>query len=85
MATSHFRQFLHSATSPAPYTDIPPRPDCLYGLYTGRCLLQGTTPISGPSFRAGMGLCRINIHNGGLTVKGPAAAAYILASYPHYA
>lgn len=53
MATSHFQQFLHDATSPAPDTDNPLGPDCLYGLYTSWCLLQGRTPRPGAAVRAG--------------------------------
>jgi hypothetical protein len=32
-----------------------------------------------------MRLCRVNVHHGRLRMKGRAAAAYILASYPHAA
>jgi hypothetical protein len=85
VATSHFQQFLHDATSPAPDTDSPLGPDCLYGLYTSWCLLQGMTPKPVASFRTGMRLCRINVHRGRLRMKGRAAADYILASYPHTA
>ncbi|MDQ1058613.1 hypothetical protein QFZ23_002514 [Arthrobacter globiformis] len=85
MATSHFRQFLHHATSPAPDTDIPLGSGCLYGLYTSWCPLQGMTRKSGPSFRAGTRLRRINIHNRRVRMKGRAAAGYILASYRHSA
>jgi hypothetical protein len=85
VAPSHFQQFLHDATSPAPDTDSPLGPDCLYGLYTSWCLLQGMAPKPVASFRAGMRLCRINVHRGRLRMKGRAAADYILASYPHSA
>jgi hypothetical protein len=85
VATSHFQQFLLDATSPAPDTDSPLGPDCLYGLYTSWCLLQGMAPKPVASFRAGMRLCRINVHRGRLRMKGRAAADYILASYPHSA
>jgi hypothetical protein len=83
MATSHFQQFLHDATSPAPDTDTPLGPDCLYGLYTSWCLLQGLTPQPERFFRVGMRLCRVNIHGGRLRMKGQAAADYILSSYPY--
>jgi hypothetical protein len=86
MASSHFQQFLHDATSPAPDTDLPLGPDCLYGLYTSWCLLQGITPSTSTSFRAGMRACNVNVHNGRLRMKGGRAVAdYILASYPHVA
>ena len=83
MATSHFQQFLNDATSPAPDTDIPLGADCLYGLYTSWCLLQGMAPKTSASFRVGMRLCGINVHHSRLKMKGRAAADYILASYPY--
>lgn len=83
MATSHFHQFLHDATSPAPDTDSPLGPDCLYGLYTSWCLLQGLTSKRGASFRAGMRLCRVNVHHGRLRMKGRAARDYALTSCPY--
>jgi hypothetical protein len=83
MAASHFQQFLDDATCPAPDTDSPLGPDCLYGLYTSWCLLHGMTPKSGARFRAGMRLCRVNIRSGKLRMKGRAAADYILTSYPY--
>jgi hypothetical protein len=82
MATSHFRQFLSDATSPAPDTDLPLRPDCLYGLDTSWCLLHGMRPKPGPLFRAGMRVHRINIHRSKLRMNGRAAADYILTSCP---
>lgn len=85
MATSHFQQFLHDATSPAPDTDLPLGPDCLYGLYTSWCLLHGRTPKPDAAFRAAMRLNHINVHNGKLRMKGRAAADYILSSYPYAA
>ena len=83
MATSHFRKFLHEATAPAPDTDVPLGPDCLYGLYTSWCLLHGTTPKPSGAFQTGMRLCQVNVRKGRLRMKGPAAADYILASYPY--
>lgn len=85
MAPSHFRQFLSDATAPAPDTDSPLGPDCLYGLYTSWCLLQGMKPKPDTSFRKGMRMCRINVDSGRLRMKGRAAADYILTSYPHAA
>ncbi|MBT2549697.1 hypothetical protein [Arthrobacter sp. ISL-65] len=83
MATSHFQQFLHDATYPAPETDSPLGPDCLYGLYTSWCLIQGLTPKTDSSFRAGMRRCRVNLRGARRKMKGRAAADYILASYPY--
>ena len=82
MAPSHFQQFLSDATSPAPDTDSPLGPDCLYGLYTSWCLIQGLPPRSDASFRAGMRRCRVNLRGTRRRMKGRAAADYILASYP---
>jgi hypothetical protein len=83
MATSHFQQFLDDATSPAPDTESPLGPDCLYGLYTSWCLIQGLTPKPDSSFRAGMRRCRVNPRGTRRKMKGRAAADYILASYPY--
>ena len=83
VATSHFQQFLHDATTPAADTDSPLGPDCLYGLYTSWCLLQGVKPKRPAVFRAGMRLRGVNVRNGRLRMKGRAAADYILASYPY--
>jgi hypothetical protein len=82
MATSHFQQFLSDATCPAPDTDHPLGPDCLYGLYTSWCLLHGLRPKPDALFRAGMRLQRIDVRGGKLRMKGRAAADYILSSYP---
>ena len=82
MATSHFQQFLRDATTPDADTDSPLGPDCLYGLYTSWCLLQGVKPKRPAVFRAGMRLCGVNVRSGRLRMKGRAAADYILASYP---
>jgi hypothetical protein len=83
MATSHFQQFLSDATSPAPETDSPLGPDCLYGLYTSWCLLHGMRPRTHLSFRAGMRRCRVSLHGSRRRMKGRAAADYILTSYPY--
>jgi len=80
MATSHFEQFLDEATVPDLDTDCPLGTDCLYGLYTSWCLLHGMKPQVDSTFRAAMHRCDIDIH--GRRMRGPAAADYILASYP---
>ena len=82
MAPSHFQQFLSDATSPDPDTDSPLGPDCMYGLYTSWCLIQGLAPKSDSSFRAGMRRCGVNLRGTRRRMKGRAAADYILASYP---
>ncbi|MBT2513307.1 hypothetical protein [Arthrobacter sp. ISL-30] len=82
MATSHFELFLEDTTIPDPDTDCPLGPDCLYGLYVSWCALQGVEPRTDIAFRAGMHLCGIDIHDARLRMTGPAAADYILSSYP---
>jgi hypothetical protein len=82
MATSHFRQFLHDATSPDTDTDTPLEPDCLYGLYTSWCLLQGLTPRSDTA-RPGMRRCRVNLRASKRRMKGRPEADYILVTYPY--
>lgn len=82
MATSHFQQFRHDA-SPAPDTEGSLGPDSLDGPCTSWCLLQGRRPRPGAAFRAGIRLCRVNLHKGRLGMTGRAAADHILASYPY--
>jgi hypothetical protein len=82
MVTSHYEQFLDEATVPDPDTDCPLGPDCLYGLYTSWCLLQGMEPKSDITFRAAMHRCGIDVHDSRLRMTGPAMADYILSSYP---
>jgi len=82
MAATHFEQFLSDATVPDPDTDCPLGPDCLYGLYTSWCFLNGTKPEPDSAFRAAMHRCGVDVHASRLRMKGPAAADYILASYP---
>lgn len=82
MATSHFAQFLYEATVPDPDTDCSLQPDCLYGLYVSWCLLHGLDPKSDDAFRVAMRRNGIDVHDSRLRMNGPAAADYILASYP---
>lgn len=81
MATSHFNRFLLEATVPD-HTHFPLGPDCLYGLYTSWCLLHNIRPVDDISFRSGMERCGIDLHSTRRRMRGPAAADYILASYP---
>lgn len=82
MATSHFERFLDEATVPEFDTDCPLGPDCLYGLYISWCLLHGMEPKPDVTFRAAMYRCGIDIDDTRLRMRGPAAADYILSSYP---
>jgi hypothetical protein len=80
MATSHFEQFLDEATVPNLDTDCPLGPDCHYGLYTNSCLLHGMKPEPDITFRDAMHRCAMDIQ--ARRMRGPAAADYILVSYP---
>jgi hypothetical protein len=81
MATSHFERFLHEATVPDE-THCPLEPDCLYGLYTSWCLLHRISPAPEITFRDAMGRSVVHRRHSRLRMTGPAAADYILASYP---
>jgi len=82
MATSQYEQFLHEATSPDPVSDQPLSRDCLYGLYTSWCFLHQITPQPEDAFWRAMEDKHIHPERTGLRIQGPAAADYILASYP---
>lgn len=82
MANSHFQQFLDQATVFDPSNDGGLGPDCLYGLYVSWAALQGLEPKSDQAFRAGMRRCGVALEDGRLRMTGPAAADYILYSYP---
>jgi hypothetical protein len=82
LATSHFEQFLDEATVFDPSTDSTLGPDCLYGLYVSWAELHGLQPKSDQAFRAGMHRCGVDLHDIRLHMTGPAAADYILRSYP---
>ncbi|MFF1252776.1 hypothetical protein ACFVYC_09845 [Pseudarthrobacter sp. NPDC058329] len=82
MADSHFEDFLNEATTPEYDTDCPLDPDCLYGLYVSWCLIHDIEPRPDATFRAGMYRCGFDVHDSRLRMRGPAAADYILASYP---
>lgn len=82
MALSQFQQFLDEATSPDPFDESSLGPDCLYGLYVSWADLHGMAPKSDQAFRAGMLRCGVDVRNCPLRMKGPAAANFILSSYP---
>ncbi|PTT64570.1 hypothetical protein [Arthrobacter sp. HMWF013] len=82
MSTSHYQHFLDEATIFDPTSDCPLGPDCLYGLYVSWCFLKGFQPHSDAAFRAAMQRCGIDMSDSKLMMHGPAAAEYILASYP---
>jgi hypothetical protein len=80
MAHSQFDQFLSEATYPDLESDTTLNRDSFYGLYTSWCSLSGHAPQSEHAFWAAI---RQRVSPGqGLKMKGPAAADYILSSYP---
>lgn len=83
MAKTQFDQFIEEATI---ITDDQSGSalgrDSLYGLYTSWCFLQQCVPEPEAVFWAAMRKKSIQRGRTGLRMKGPAAADYILASYP---
>lgn len=82
MANSQYDQFLQEATTVDPESDSALGRDPLYGLYTSWCFLHQTPPRPEDVFWAAMKKKHIRPGHCGLRMKGPAAADYILASYP---
>ena len=82
MAASHFTLFLDEATVPEFDTDCPLSADCLYGLYVSWCVLNGMEAKPDITFRAAMYRADVDIHDSRLRMVGPAAANYIISSYP---
>jgi hypothetical protein len=81
MAETQFDQFLVEATTCEQGSGFSLDPDALYGLYTSWCHIAGTLPRTERIFWEAMRK-RISREPNGLRMKGPAAADYILASYP---
>ena len=81
MAHSHFDTFLQEATYLDSTSDTTIDPDRLYGLYTSWCFINQQPLGAEAAFWAAME-ARINTRHIGLRMKGPAAADYILTSYP---
>jgi hypothetical protein len=81
MAHSQFDSFLQEATHLDKASDHSFDDDRLYGLYTSWCFINQQTPGQESSFWAAM-KHRMPAGRNGLRMKGPAAADYILRSYP---
>lgn len=80
MAHSQFDQFLQEATFCDPESDRALDDDSFYGLYTSWCYVSSMAPQAEHEFWAAI---RQRVDPGqSLRMKGPAAADYILASYP---
>jgi hypothetical protein len=88
MADSQHDQFLQYDRFLQEATTRDPGPDCalgrnrLYGLYLSWCYVNQAVPRPEEAFWAGMKEKRIHPGRTGLRMKGPAAADYILTSYP---
>jgi len=82
MANSQFDLFLHEATYSDHVSDSSLDRDRLYGLYTSWCFVNEQPPGTESSFWAAMKHRVSPGRRNGLRMKGPAAADYILASYP---
>ena len=82
LATSHFQLFLQQATTFDPASDSSLSADCLYGLYVSWARLSRMPVRSDQAFRAGMRECGVDLANSRLHMTGPAAADYIVSSYP---
>jgi hypothetical protein len=83
MAISQFDQFLEEATiTTDDQSDTTLGRDGLYGLYTSWCFLHQSVPQPEDTFWSAMRKKHIRPGRKGLRMKGPAAADYILASYP---
>jgi hypothetical protein len=81
MAHSQFDLFLNEATYPDHASGSSLDRDRLYGLYTSWCFINQQSPGTEDSFWSAM-KHRISSRRNGLRMKGPAAADYILTSYP---
>ncbi|MET4592416.1 hypothetical protein [Arthrobacter sp. 754] len=81
MAHSQYDKFLSEATSYDTEAEFTLDKDPLYGLYTSWCYINERMPRTENAFWAAM-KDRIHPERNGLRMKGPAAADYILTSYP---
>jgi pyoverdine/dityrosine biosynthesis protein Dit1 len=81
MAHSQFDTFLHEATYPDHAAGSSMDRDRLYGLYTSWCFVNQQPAGTESTFWAAM-KHRIPPRRNGLRMKGPAAADYIMTSYP---
>jgi len=82
VATSHFQQFLDQSTVADPASESTLDPDSFYGLYVSWAELHHLRVKSDQAFRAGMQRCGVDVNDCHLQMCGPAAADYILTSYP---
>lgn len=81
MAHSQFDLFLQEATYLDQASESTLDCDGLYGLYTSWCVIKQQKPGPEAAFWTAMNGRFADGHTG-LRMKGPAAADYILSSYP---
>ncbi|MGN8130036.1 hypothetical protein [Paenarthrobacter sp. 22069] len=81
MAHSQFDIFLQEATHFDQVSGSNLDRDRLYGLYTSWCFINQQAPGPESNFWAAM-KHKVSLRHNGLRMKGPAAADYILSSYP---
>lgn len=82
-AATHFDRFVAEALTTDRETDTGLNPDELYGLYTSWSLIHKSQPEAPEALRAGLQALGIDPDNNELSMTGPAAADYILASAPN--
>jgi hypothetical protein len=83
MTSTHFDRFLRESLLTGRESDAGLGKDELYGLYTSWCLINQATPEPARSLWAALKEHRINPKHNHLTMTGPAATDYILASAPN--
>jgi hypothetical protein len=82
MTATHFEQFLAEAVVPDREPGLGLGRDELYGLYTSWCLLHQAEPQPPAALWEAMKHSGIDPDNNNLSMTGPAAADYIVASAP---
>ena len=82
MTATHFDQFLAEAVVPDREPGLGLGRDELYGLYTSWCLLNKAEPHTPSSLWEALQRAGIDPDSNNLSMTGPAAADYIVASAP---
>lgn len=81
-AANHVGAFLVEATTPSPLIVAGLGADQLYGLYISWCTISRVDSLTEDALWAALGERGIAPGENSLTMTGPAAADYILESYP---
>ncbi|WP_285247225.1 hypothetical protein [Pseudarthrobacter sp. efr-133-R2A-89] len=82
MTATHFDQFLAEAVVPDREPGLGLGRDELYGLYTSWCLLNKAEPHTPAALWEALQQAGIDPDSNNLSMTGPAAADYIVASAP---